>query len=155
MTHLFFSHKNLFQLELIVNNELTHVHTWLCANKLSLNIGKSSFVLFHPPQRKIEASINLYIDDTSLNEKDNIKHLGIIIDSNLNWKKQINSISIKMKRSIGILSKLRYYVHFDILISLYYSFIYPFLTYGLVVLGNTLYVTHKHKPTIYITTRGY
>ena len=46
-----------------------------------------------------------------------------------------------MKRNIGILSKLRYYVHFDILISLYYSFIYPFLTYGLAVWGNT-YLTN-------------
>ena len=45
---------------------------------------KSSFVLFHPSQRKVEASINLYINDTSLKEKDNIKYLGIIIDSNLN-----------------------------------------------------------------------
>ena len=136
-SNLFFTHKNLSQLELIVNNDLSHVHTWLCANKLSLNIVKSSFVLFHPPQRKIETSINLYINDTSLNEKDNIKYLGIIIDSNLNWKKQVKSISTKMKRNIGILSKLRYYVHLDILISLYYSFIYPFLTYGLVVWGNT------------------
>ena len=81
-SNLFFSHKNLSQLEPIVNNELTHVHTWLCANKLSLNI-----VVFHPSQRKIEGSINLYIKDTSLNEKDNFKYLGIIIDSNLNWKK--------------------------------------------------------------------
>ena len=72
-----------------------------------------------------------------MNEKDNIKYLGIIIDSNLNWKKQVKSISIKMKRSIVILSKLRYYVHLDILISLYYSFMYPFLKYGPVVWGNT------------------
>ena len=81
-SNLFFSHKNLSQLEPIVNNEITHVHTWLCANKLSLNI-----VLFHPSQRKIEGSINLYVKDTSLNEKDNFKYLGIIIDSNLNWNK--------------------------------------------------------------------
>ena len=151
-SNLFFSHKNLSQLELIVNNELTHVHTWLCANKLSLNIVKSSFVLFHPPQRKIEACINLYINYTSLNEKDNIKYLGIIIDSNLNWKKQVKSTSIKMKRSIGILSKLRYYVHLDILISLYYSFIYPFLTYGLVVWGNT-YPTNIN-PLFILQTRA-
>ena len=72
-----------------------------------------------------------------MNEKDNIKYLGIFIGSNFNWKKQVKSILIKMKRSIGILSKLRYYVHLDILISLYYTFIYPFLTYGLVVWGNT------------------
>ena len=113
-SNLFFTHKNLSQLELIVNNELSYVHTWLCANKLSLNIVKSSCVLFHPPQRKIEASINLYINDTSLNEKDNIKYLGIIIDSNLNWKKQVKSISTKMKRNIGILSKLRVIMYISI-----------------------------------------
>ena len=151
-SNLFFTHKNLSQLELIVNNELSYVHTWLCANKLSLNIVKSSFVLFHPPQRKIEASINLYINDTSLNEKDNIKYLGIIIDSNLNWKKQVKSISTKMKRNIGILSKLRYYVHLDILRSLYYSFIYPFLTYGLLVWGNT-YLTNI-KPLFILQKRA-
>ena len=55
-SNLFFYHENLSQLELIVNDELTRVHTWLCANKLSLNIVKSSFVLFHRSQRKIEVS---------------------------------------------------------------------------------------------------
>ena len=47
MTQIYFlSHKNLSQLELIVNNKLMHVHTWLCTNKLSLNIVKSSFCSF-------------------------------------------------------------------------------------------------------------
>ena len=78
-SNLFFTHKNLSQLELIVNNELSYVHTWLCANKLSLNIVKSSFVLFHPPQRKIEASINLYINDTSLNERITLNTLVLLL----------------------------------------------------------------------------
>ena len=33
-SNLFFAHKNLSQLEIIVNNELTHINNWLCANKL-------------------------------------------------------------------------------------------------------------------------
>ena len=133
----FFSHKKLQELEIIVNEELKHVNTWLCANKLSLNIDKSNFILFHPPQKKVKASINLYIKQTLLTEKDSIKYLGIMLDSNLNWKKQVQSISTKIKRSVGILSKLRYYVNLDILINLYYSLIYPFLIYGLVVWGST------------------
>ena len=40
----------------------------------------------------MEASINLCINNTNLNEKDNIKYLRIIIDSSLNWKKQVKSI---------------------------------------------------------------
>ena len=99
------AHKNLPKLETIVNNELAQIHTWLCANKLSLNIDKSNFVLFHPAQRKLAASINLCINQMSLNEKDNIRYLGITLDKNLNWKKHIQSISKKIKRSIDILSK--------------------------------------------------
>ena len=38
---------------------------------------------------------------------------------------------------MGVLSKLRYYVHTNILIYLYYTLIYPFLIYGIIVWGNT------------------
>ena len=85
--NLFLAHRNLSQLEIIVNNELTNVNNWICANKLSLNIDKSNFVLFHPPQRRIEACISLYINHTSLTEKDIIKYFGVMLDSNLIGKK--------------------------------------------------------------------
>ena len=39
-------------IESIINAELFHVKTWLSANKLSLNIAKSNFVIFHPPPQK-------------------------------------------------------------------------------------------------------
>jgi hypothetical protein len=40
-------------LERILNEQLILVSKWLCANKLSLNIEKPNFVLFHPPQKKV------------------------------------------------------------------------------------------------------
>ena len=54
-----------------------------------------------------------------------------MIDSNLNWKSHISYVSKKIRRSVGILSKLRYYVNSNILINLYYALIYPFLIYGI------------------------
>ena len=66
-----------------------------------------------------------------------------MLDSHLKWDKQENSISKKIKRNIGILSKLRYYLGTDVLINLYYSFIYPFLTYSLIVWVNTYPTTIK------------
>ena len=39
--------------------------------------------------------------------------------------------------NIGILSKLRHFVTNEILLKLYYSLIYPFITYGLLIWGNT------------------
>ena len=59
--NLFYKHKNLKLLELKVNNELVHIHTWLSANKLSLN--KSNFVIFHPPQRKLPFHVTLSLNN--------------------------------------------------------------------------------------------
>ena len=45
--------------------------------------------------------------------------------------------SKKIKRCIGILSKIRYFVSQQVLVQLYYTLIYPFLTYSLITWGNT------------------
>ena len=71
-------HKNLLSQESIINSELSYVKSWLNTNKLSLNIGKSNFVLFHPPQKKVNTSVKLYINDIPLEEKSHIKYLGIV-----------------------------------------------------------------------------
>ena len=46
-SNLFLTDSSLDSLEARVNQELKHVHDWLCANKLSLNIDKTNFVIFH------------------------------------------------------------------------------------------------------------
>ena len=61
--HLFADDANLFceneSLQILqnrINSELINIHTWLSANKLSLNIEKSNFILFHPPQKRLQDS---------------------------------------------------------------------------------------------------
>jgi hypothetical protein len=78
-----------------------NVRDWLCANKLSLNIEKSNYVLFHPPQRKITFNFILTINQKYLRHEDCIKYLGIYIDATLSWKPQVTNISAKIKRSIN------------------------------------------------------
>ena len=51
--NLFYKHNNIDILESNLNYELSRVHSWLCANKLSLNIDKSNFVVFSPSPKKI------------------------------------------------------------------------------------------------------
>ena len=136
-SNLFYAHKSLLQLETTVNNELHEVFNWLCANKLSLNIEKSNYVIFRPPQKIVNYPINLKINSQILMHENSIKYLGIMIDSHLNWKSQVNYISKKIQRNIGILSKIRHFVNLKTLSMLYYSLIYPFLIYGITAWGNT------------------
>ena len=67
--------------------------------------------------------VTLSLNGINLNQEFSIKYLGIIIDSNLSWKSQVSYIAKKIKGNIGILSKLRYYVNFDILVKVYYALI--------------------------------
>ena len=41
-----------------INRELKAKHTWLCANRLSLNIPKTKFMIFHHKQRDIVSKLN-------------------------------------------------------------------------------------------------
>ena len=72
--------------------------------------------------------------------------------SNLNWKKHAESVVKKIRRSVGILSKIGYYVSTEILMNLYYALVYPFIMHGLIVWGNTYEATIK--PVFVIQKRA-
>ena len=144
--NLFCEAKNLSALETTVNCELTNVYIWVWANRLSLNIDKSNYVLFHPPKRNIQSfSFSLSLNNHKFKREYCIKYLGLMIDSNLNWKKQVVCVLKKVRRGIGILSKICHYITIslsrDILKGLYFTLIYPFLIYGLIAWVNTYNTT--------------
>ena len=89
----------------------------------------------HSSKLKPSQSLRIKIDGTLIKQVDSTKYLGIIFDSNLTWKSHINELCLKLSKTVGILSKVRHFVDNHILVMLYYSLIYPFLTYGVHVWG--------------------
>ena len=79
----------------------------------------------------------LAINNQMLMQETSIRYLGLYIDYNISWKTHITDISKKIKRSIGILSKLHYSVSIKTLLSLYYALVEPFLNYCIIAWGNT------------------
>ena len=79
-----------------------------------------------------------------IDSTDQTRFLGVIIDKKLDWRKHISLISGKVSRGLGIISKARKYLPRDAIMSLYYSFIYPYLTYCNLVWG-TACATHLKK----------
>ena len=133
-TNIFFECSNLDKLEKIVNKEIKKLVTWLNANRLALNISKTNFVIFSSVNKPLKP-VTILINKLAIDQKDCIKYLGVLIDSKLTFKQHIATVSKKCSRAIGILYKLRYYVNRKILISIYYSLIYPFLVYAVPVWG--------------------
>ena len=145
----------------MVNNELVRVSDWLNANKLTLNAKKSNFVIFRPHQRKMDHSVNILMFDnsnhilTSLECKDHVKYLGVLLDSHLSWKYHIDNVALKISRIIGVIARLRHLVPFTTLLSIYRSLILPYmyLSYGLAAWGQAakshlqkIHVLQKRVP---------
>ena len=136
-TNTYFSSKDLSHLEATLNNyyyELKPVAKWMKCNRLALSISKTNFILFHSSKLKPNLWMN---DDELIKQVVSTKYLGITFDSNLKWKSHINELYLKLSKTVGILSKVRHFVSKHILVVLYYSLIYPFLTYGVHVWGLT------------------
>jgi hypothetical protein len=76
------------ELEVLINPHLSKVFTWLSANKLSLNIDKINFVVFHSPQKKINYYPKLYLNQIAIsigNHAMLLVQLGINSTSDV-WK---------------------------------------------------------------------
>ena len=109
------------------NHELSKVDKWLCANKLSLNTSKSTFCVF--TNIYLDVLPNILIRNVVLSRTSDIKFLGIILDTKLNFMKHIDSVCSKLARSIGVLKKLSEFLPNFILRKLYMSVIYPHIIY--------------------------
>ena len=147
---MLYADKNLKSLEETVNNELLKVSEWLNANKLTLNAKTSNYVIFRPYQRKLGYSVNIKMFDnsthtfTSLECKEHVKYLGILLDSNLNWKFHIEYVALKISKIIGVIARLRHFVPLCTLLNIYRSLIFPYLSYDLAAWGQAA-KTHLQK----------
>ena len=79
---LSFSHRNSSTLFLPVNNELHKIQEWFKASRLSLNIKKSKYTLFHKNSVKENTPLKLpelKIGNKAIERLNAIKFLGIIL----------------------------------------------------------------------------
>ena len=134
-TNLLYSQKNPKVLKKIMNKDLKTLYEWLCANRLSLNVGKTEFIIFRPPRKSLTDRIVLTLNKTKIYESSRIKYLGLILDPRLTWKEHINELPKKLGRSVGMLYKTRHFCPTPILKSLYYSIFNSHVSYGIPVWG--------------------
>lgn len=143
-TSVYYSHLDIKNLEIILNRELANLDVWMKSNKLSVNISKTNYVIFRPRQRKLNINLCLQYDNQTLIQKQCIKFLGVYIDENLSWKIHINNICKKIAKSVGIIYRSRHLLSPTTKLCLYYTLIYPYLTYCNIVWSST-YVTNLNR----------
>ena len=106
-TNLLYSNKNLKHLRKHINEDLYMLFDWLCANRLSLNVSKTEFIIFRPHRSATTERITLKLNKTTIFESFNINYLGVILDPNLSWSHHIFELRKKLSQAVGMLYKLR------------------------------------------------
>ena len=78
---------------------MLHLSDWFKANKLSLNVKKSKYIIFKPKQRREEFDF-FFLDMKTIGHKmtrvKEVIFLGVILDENLSWKPHIEHIASKI-----------------------------------------------------------
>ena len=127
-TNLFSSGIDATGLQDGFNYDLAVITKWLKVNKLSLNIKKMHYMCF-TTKNKIRPDISLNIDGQVIAKVTSLNFWGVIIDDKLNWRDHVSFVCRKVARGLGVIIKARKVLQKESLISLYYSFIYPYLIY--------------------------
>ena len=136
-TNIYYESSNLSNLIKIVNRELKSVKKWLDANKLSLNIDKTNYIIFHSSSATVPSDAVVKIRKKYIKRVKFVKFLGLLLDEHLSWKYHLSELSKKLARTCGIFFIIRNLLPLDVSLCLYNALFLSFLQYGLVVWGGT------------------
>ena len=127
--NIFISHNDPVYLINTLNRELNKLSTWFAANRLSLNLAKTNFMVFKPWQKKKSFEFQVFINEQPIFRVSETMFLGVLLDDNLTWKSHISLTANKLSKSIGIIHKSRSFLSTHSLRTLYNSLILPYLNY--------------------------
>ncbi len=119
-----------------INEELKKLYEWFCRNKLTLHPDKSRFIV-HTKDKLLDIKLG----DKSLMrcgyglQEEGVKFLGVIIDENLDWKLQVNSVKKKIGKGNYLLWRYKNRLTQRMKKTIYESFVRTHLTYCLIVWG--------------------
>ena len=117
----------------MLNLEMDKLSIWFQANRLSLNLKKTKFMVVKPRQKRSICNIQISIDNQNIVKVKETNFLGVILDENLNWKSEISHVANKVVKS----SRCSFFLPKTSLRMLYYSLIYPYFYYCNIVWALT------------------
>ena len=147
-TVISYSHKSYNFLINKLNEGLDELMFWMLSNRLTVNADKTHSMLFSNRPIIIDnTSPNIMINGDANDLVSCCKYLGVLIDKNYSFSDHIKLVIQKVSRSLGILYKIREVLPVETRVRYYYSFIYPYLSYAVIIWGST-YEDHLRNLVI-------
>ena len=132
--------KDINDISNFINKELEKISNWLDANKLSLNTGKTKFMMFRKKCGLIQPNKipDIQLKGSKIKMVPEFDFLGFLISDDLTWNNHQQKVEKKISKVNGVLSKLRYSLPRHTLKTIYNSLILPHLQYGITLWGSNI-----------------
>ena len=119
-------------LEAAGNSDLENVRKWFIANKLSLNVAKTEFILI--PMKSMIKNISdsyssVFIENKQIKQVYECKTVGVKNDQNLSWKGNTDEICKKVTAGISAIRRIKPFVDQDTLVLIYNAIVRPYFDY--------------------------
>ena len=111
-------------------------------NKLSLNTKKTVYQIYN--NSRVPVDIDVKLNGEPIEAAENVKYLGVMIDSSLKWNYHIDHLTTIISRNIGVINRAKIFLDTHLLCLLYNSLVLPYINYCCLVWGFT-FPTYLHK----------
>ena len=114
-----------------VNEFIYHLTKWLNMIQLIPNTDKTVVMLF---SNSTENNLpNIFFRGNELQWVDEIKYLGLYLDRKLLFSTHINKVCSKISSGQGVIYSLSSYLPIKVLLSLYYTLVYPHVNMNIII----------------------
>ena len=141
---LYLGHLNPERLKRMVEDDLGVLQDWFRANKLTLNVEKSVCLIFNDTNCK-NLDMRLALSEKTITIQKETKFLGVWLDKDLKWDRQItetiNGVKLRiclLKHGVNFLTRYAKKV-------LYFAQIHCILSYAIGAWGNMINLTQQKK----------
>ena len=122
------SNKKAIELEKEVNTELENIRDYFNANKLSISIKKTTYMIFKPIN-KPKYEFKLKLGNNELKESKEITFLGVVLDNKLNFTPHFNKVYDNVKKGLNGLIMVKHQLDFKAKLKIFHSLIQCHLDY--------------------------
>ena len=129
------------ELNHISNSVLLHISKWFQVNQFVLSANKTHAVQF-TPHKVCCFPLNLTYADLILVQTNNVKFLGLQLDSHRTWMTHINSLLYKLSTVCFIMRTLFHILNADTLRIVYFVHFHTLIKYSVIFWGTSKTV-HK------------
>ena len=149
-TVLLFSNPEVEALNQNVQAGIKSVAEWLSSNKLTLNVGKTEYMLFANKRKlNLVRNFDLNINETKIKRTEKFKYLGVYFDPTLSLKEHINITAGKLKNKLNKIERAIPYLTNDTKKLLFNALILPHIDYCSEVWSSASNACLKKVASVY------